>query len=244
MIRADRAGEKRFAELAERTVRTGAAQKTGFLTPAELSEAEICARQAGVRLESYGGVQDAERRVAVFTADDVEEWPIACLEVRWHARFGSLSHRDILGAALALGFDREKMGDILIGEGVAHVFVVEELASYFEANWTRAGNVPVTVRRAEALPPATENPGQEMRATVHSLRLDALVGTAFRLSRGKAQEAIARGIVQVDYQVELKPDRQIAEGALISIRGMGRAKLSEIGGRTKKDRISVMLSRY
>ena len=41
-----------------------------------------------------------------------------------------------------------------------------------------------------------------------------------------------------------KPDKEVAEGAKISVRGLGKIRLAQIGGRTKKDRISVTIQKY
>ena len=39
-------------------------------------------------------------------------------------------------------------------------------------------------------------------------------------------------------------DKQVPEGAKVSVRGLGKIKLAKVGGTTKKDRISVVLHRY
>lgn len=246
-MQTDRACERRMAELAARAAKTGAPQRTGFLTPAERAQADICARQAGTALFTFGGTEDAERRVVAFAdADWTPEWPVCCVRIEWNAKFGDLGHRDILGALLALGIDREKVGDIHPGGGQAHAFMLPEMARYAEANLDRAGNVPVAVRvlPPDEAPQLAVEAGKPVRGTVASLRLDAVLGVAWNLSRGRAAELVAAGRVQVEYQLEMKPDRQVPEGAVLSVRGLGRAKLDQIGGRTKKDRIGITLTRY
>ena len=41
-----------------------------------------------------------------------------------------------------------------------------------------------------------------------------------------------------------KMDKAVAEGAKISVRGLGKIKLHAINGHTKKDRISIIIHRY
>jgi len=41
-----------------------------------------------------------------------------------------------------------------------------------------------------------------------------------------------------------KPDKTVAEGAKISLRGSGKMKLEKVNGQTKKGRISVEIHRY
>lgn len=245
MLQADRAIERRMTELAQRAARTGIVQVAWFLSPAEQAQADICARQADVCMFTQGGMEDAERRVVAFADDDAQiEWPIVCLRLTWHAKYGAPGHRDILGSIMGLGIGREKIGDIFVGEGEAHAFVLQDMSAYIAASVDRVGNVPVRIEALEAWPHLAAAQGTELRATVASIRLDAVIGAAWKLSRGRASELVAAGRVQVNHQLELRADRQLPEGAVISIRGMGRSVLAEIGGLTKKGRHGITLLRY
>ncbi|MDR0929703.1 MAG: hypothetical protein LBM74_08370 [Oscillospiraceae bacterium] len=245
-MRADASASRRLNELAERAARTGAPQITHFLTPAEMAQAEICARSAGAILYREGGTPGAERQMAAFTDADeaAPAFPIACVTLTWPERYGSIGHRDVLGAVLALGVDRERLGDILIQPGTAYLFAQTAMAQYIAERLTEVGRVHVTA--TAGAPPAVENnaTGSEVRGTVASLRLDALLALAFRASRGRAAEWVAQGRVQVDHQSELRPDRAIAQGMMLSVRGLGRARLAEVGGKTKKGRTGVKLMRF
>ena len=55
---------------------------------------------------------------------------------------------------------------------------------------------------------------------------------------------ISAGKAAIDGLPCEKPDKLVEEGAKISLRGMGKIKLSAVNGRTKKDRISVIIHRY
>jgi len=81
-------------------------------------------------------------------------------------------------------------------------------------------------------------------ASVASLRLDAVTCAAFGLSRTKAAEAIAERRVSLDHQLCQQPAKAVSEGALLSVRGMGRARLLEVGGMSRKGRIFVRIGLY
>ena len=83
-----------------------------------------------------------------------------------------------------------------------------------------------------------------VRDTLASLRLDNVVASAFGLSRTKAAEAVKRGIVFVDSIEAVKPDMQVEEGSKVVLRGSGKVYLTEIGGRSRKDRIYVTFEKY
>lgn len=234
-------------DLAVRTERTGVAQFSRFLTPAELEQAHISARQAGVFLEAFGGYPGAERRVAAFLLEEEapEEWPVVCLRVCWEDRFtASPAHRDLLGAIMALGMDRSQFGDIVVEAREAFVFALPVAAKRIVSELFKAGGTTVRVEILEEIPPMASAEGTPVQGTVSSLRLDAVMDLAFRISRGRAAELIRSGRVQVDHLLELRPDRKLGEGVMISVRGMGRAQLAQINGQTKKDRTSIMLLRY
>lgn len=242
---ADRECKKRMRELAGRAAQTGRVQYTDFLTPAELAQAEICARKAGVFCFRYGGIADAERCVAAFSwTEEAPEFPVRCLAITWREGNCQLAHRDLLGALMALGIQREKLGDILVEEGRAFAFALPEMARYIAESLVTAGSAKVRVELLAGAPTLAREGGEPVRATVPSLRLDAVLGAAWNLPRSRAAALVSAGRVQVDYQQELRPDRQLARGMMLSVRGMGRAKVLEIGGKTKKNRTSVTLLRY
>jgi len=83
-----------------------------------------------------------------------------------------------------------------------------------------------------------------VRDTVSSLRLDAVASTGFRMARGKAAELISSGRVQVNWRECTKPDKPLAAGDTVSARGFGKFVLTEVGGTTRKGRISIVVKRY
>lgn len=195
----------------------------------------------------WGGHDEAERVVACFgdvMDREAAAWPIVCLRARLNTRFATLTHRDILGAYMALGLTRERAGDIFVTPEAAFFFVLEDNADYIIANLTSAGRMKLAFSRAEGMVALPEPEGVELRDTVASLRLDAVLSTAFGLSRTKAQEAIRAGRIRLNHVEEVRVDADVKEGALLSCRGMGRARLKQVGATTKKGRIGIVCFRY
>ena len=80
--------------------------------------------------------------------------------------------------------------------------------------------------------------------TVKSLRLDAVAGAMFGLSRTAAAEQIRLGLVSLNYLPCERTDAPVKEGDVISLRGRGKGCLAEVGGRSKKDRLFVTAQVY
>ena len=68
--------------------------------------------------------------------------------------------------------------------------------------------------------------------------------SGFRIGRSLACQYIQTGKAAVDGLPCEKPDKPVAEGMKISVRGLGKIQLAAVGGKTKKDRISVVIHRY
>ena len=223
---------------------------TGFLSPAEQAAAQrlLNAAGAGDRLLWRGGYEGAERRRALFLPDwadeEAENGAIVCLRARFR---GTLlpTHRDILGSLMGLGITREKLGDILVDEDGCSVLTAEELADFLTENWTSAGRCPLSAAPLPLdqlrVPPQRT---REIRDTVMSLRLDAVTASGFSLSRGRAAELIAAGRVRLNHVDCLKADKPVAQGDVITVRGLGKCALTEVGGLSRKGRVNIVLLRY
>ncbi|MBE5808144.1 MAG: hypothetical protein E7317_07380 [Clostridiales bacterium] len=228
-------------ELALRAAYTGTPRWTRFLEPSQERDALSCAREAGCRMDLYGGYDDAERRMAGFWTDEKPaEAPIAPLLITWNEKFASPGHRDLLGSVMALGIERDTFGDIVFGRqpGTAYLFSTEEMADYFIGNLERVGRTAVKVVRADRVEPA-EPEGVTIRLTVSQLRLDAIVAAGCRLSRSEAQKLIVQGLVKVNHIEETRTDAKLTEGDLLSIRGHGRLRIQALQGETRRGRLAV-----
>lgn len=223
---------------------------TCFLSPRELELARYLFGQPE-GLYPFGGYEDAERKMLIYLPDYLEEaalWeedsPCVCLRAEFY-QGDSPSHRDFLGALMGAGIGRETVGDICVGEGRCDFFVTGEIALYILQNFTSAGRTKLRLTQIPLTQAQIPQPEvKEIRDTLASLRLDSVASSGFRIGRSLAAQYITGGKAAVDGLPCEKPDKLLAEGATVSIRGLGKIKLAQVGGRTKKDRISVMIHRY
>jgi len=238
----------RLEECAGRAVRTGRPVFSKFLDPAQGELALSAAHRQGARARLWGGYEDAERRIAAFCAPDAPEerleWPLRWLRCRWDPRYAAPGHRDLLGALLGQGVERDNLGDLLVAEGAAYCAALPDIAGYMAGSLSGAGRAAIRCDVPEGDPQLPRPRLEPQRRTVASLRLDAVLAAAWNLSRGEAADMIAQGKVRVDHLPEERPDARLSEGALVSARGRGRFRLAEIGAATKKGRIGILLSHY
>ena len=235
----------------EQADRRGTPACTDFLSPRERLAAESLLRLAGVPQSRWcisGGYDGAERTILAFMPDwqEAEDvvFPLRCLRAEFRGEY-ALTHRDILGSLMGEGIVREKVGDILVTGESCDIVAAESVTDFLLNSWSSAGRAKLAVR--EIAPRDLHIPVQkteQVRDTVAALRLDAVASSGFRMSRGKAADLVAAGRVQVNWLECTKPDRLLAEGDTVSARGVGKFKLTQVGGTTKKGRISILLERY
>ena len=216
-----------------------------FLSPYERSVlGTLKYLQQDCNLSFYGGYDNAERTLAVFTPRGLEYSPdneitVIVLDIRG----GEVTHRDILGSVMALGITRAKTGDIITGKNTAYLICKSEISSYIIDNLERIGRCSVRsyIGSLQDLP---EPETIQRSFTVMSPRLDAVVSEGFSVSRTKAAEFIKGGICFHNWKNELSASRTVNEGDVITLRGHGRIKIEEIGGHSRKGRTFVKVTIY
>lgn len=221
---------------------------TSFLS---LREQELVRRLLGEEdLIFFGGFPGAERAVACYLPDYLEEdslmenGPVEALRATYYDK-DVLSHRDFLGSLMGCGVKRETVGDICVGEGSCDFFVLQEIAPYVEQNLISAGRTKLHVEKIPLNEVNVPIPKTEQRRdTLASLRLDGVMSAGFRIGRSAAVKHILGGSVAIDGLPCVKPDKLVEEGVVVSARGLGKIKLTEIGNMTKKGRISVEIEKF
>ena len=232
---------RRAEDLMRRCERSGVLTATNFLTPAERMQLTRWTKtQPGCRLVFSGGHPDCERTVGLFLPDYMEEeW----LSLEEHIRafeltapFGSPGHRDYLGALLGMGIERDRLGDIWVKDNTAVIFCLPGVEKHL-LSIDKVGRDAV---RARSLPledvQAPERKVKPKSFSVQSLRLDAVAGGLFDLSRTEAARQVEAGSVQLNYEICIKADAPVHDGDILSLRGRGKGRITGLGGTSRKGR--------
>lgn len=221
-----------------------------FLSPRELEMTRYLFGDVP-GLMPFGGYADAERQMLVYLPEYLddsslyeEDAPLVCLRATFFVG-DSPSHRDFLGALMGAGIARETVGDICVGKGSCDFFVTGEIAPYILQNFSSAGR---TRLHLQAIPlkdvQVPEPEVKQIKDTLASLRLDSVISSGFRIGRSLAADYVNAGRCAINGLPCQKPDKGIAEGDKISVRGLGKIRLTTVNGETKKGRISVVIDRY
>lgn len=245
-----------ISDLVEQSSKSGVPRFSRFLNERERVVATDAAMMMNTTPIFYGGYDGAARTICGFFGgtyaedypevnEDFTEWekmskrdlfPVCAVTFSFR-RVDALTHRDFLGSALGAGLERSMIGDILVSEEYAVLFCTEA-AFEIAVGITKIGRYGVKAERGitRGLP---EGKTEAFDRTLSSLRLDCVVGACTNLSRDKSASLIKSGLVSADFLVCQNVSYTIKEGTVLSIRGYGRFRLTQVMGETKKGRLRV-----
>lgn len=246
--------QKRFQELATAAQRRDRIMFSDFLN---LNEQNILHQQlqkfSWIKGETFGGYEGAERQMAAFFPDDwtektgeAPEYPIQCIRIEpLNQKFAEkLSHRDILGALMNLGIERSRTGDIAVFDGEFYLFCSSSMADLIcrELGKIRHTNVRCTICNAAEFSYTPDV--QQIRGSVASVRLDAVMALAFQSSRSSLISLIEDAKVFVNGKLITTNAYVLKPGDLISVRHMGKFRYVDVLGQTKKGRCMVEIEKF
>lgn len=216
---------------------------TSFLDPRGQYILEVIVGSFEDMKVSYFGGQSAERKRAIIapsyfepTEDDFEE---VLIQINYPAKFVSIQHQHVLGTLMSLGIEREQVGDILVGDTIQFV-LTKQLESYIMMELTKIKGATV---KLDSIPFKDMIQSKENwnihHSTVSALRLDVVLKEMIRKSRSIAKQLIEKKRVKVNHTLIDSPDFQLQNNDLLSIQGFGRARIIDIGGKTKKEKVHI-----
>ncbi|WP_243289953.1 RNA-binding protein [Bacillus sp. FJAT-47783] len=220
---------------------------TDFLDPREQWIVQsVIGHHHDVKVAFFGGSEHVERKRALLYPDYFalgrDDFQLSVYEIDYPKKFVKLEHRQVLGSLMSLGVKRTKFGDILIEGDRIQVIVAKEIESFVEMNFQEVGRTNVSLRKVngdEVI--ETYDRFEERMTTTSSLRLDTVCSSIYNLSRQKTKPFIHNGDVKVNWKIVEDASFEVGEGDLISVRGFGRCKIQSIEGRTKKDKIKMIV---
>ena len=201
---------------------------TKFLNPYHQSIVySIVGNQNDLIVIEDGGMVDSEMKRLIiapsFYQIEKEDFEIVLAKISYAKPFGTLNHRDILGALMSLGVKRELFGDIY---------------EYVKNNLIKIKRSKVKILESEEIITIKH---QYISKTfiVSSFRLDKVVSTLYGVPRSKAVSYIQSGFVKVNHKEVEEINYLCNNSDIISLRRHGRVKFVDTKRRTKQDNYVV-----
>jgi len=238
-------------ESARKAAESSSPVSVGFLEPKEQETVvRALSSSADVIVKRYGGYRGAVRRKTVvmpaYYIDEAYDPKLSFFALRGGDSAGNTDRESIVASLRAMGILRESIGD-LFWTGQEWQGVVDGQVFESGDNGGRGRGNRGFGDLAELDPAEVAYPGQAaktIRATVASMRLDAVAGAGFPASRTRLAQEIRVGRFRVNGGTCDSPAAHVSQGDVITCRGRGRLVVDEVAGATKRGRISLVLTRY
>ena len=202
--------------------------------------------QVGLKFKNavfWGGYEGAGRKLIMFLPDwaEAEDFYDTVAAVKITSSDKKVyDHRDYLGSLMGLGLKREVIGDIAPCGEFAVVFCISEIAPFIKENLTQVAKSTVSCEILSSLDGIDIKQNYlEIRGTVASGRIDCIVSFLKNTGRTAAAEMLRGGLVKLNAKEIQDPSKQLKEGAVISIRGLGKFIFDGEKGTSRKGRAIV-----
>lgn len=203
-----------------------------FLEPDAADALVGALRHAGIAVSVDGGRPAAARRVVTAHPEQVPHAGPRLAAV-WFAQV-----RDegvVRAAAAAAGIDKGALGDVVVdAEGAAVVGLATAVPALTALRPAGVAGLEVPLARL------AQGRSRRREAVVPSLRVDALGAKAFGVSRTWFAKGVAAGRVHVNGARATK-SAEAAEGDEVWADGLGRFRVLEVRGETRKGNLKVTL---
>ncbi len=234
----------RIDDLKELCAKSNSPKFIGFLTP---EEAGVAAGRFKTfeKYSLFGGYDNAERVMLGILPEWCDEpiFPVKAITFTYRI-CDSLTHRDFLGALMALGIARETIGDILIEKGRAVAFVSDDVASFILTQIEKVGSVGVALSEGYTEPLPEISKKQAFSVTVASTRIDCVVAAICGISRKEASQKIADGYVSLNSISVAKVTVNVRANDKITVRQRGKFEINSCDECSKKGRIILRYNKY
>jgi len=241
--------QKRFVDLSNMADKKGIVTFSDFLDLNDLNLFSMVKNQLFTQYSIFGGYEQSERQMIAFIPDALYyawNYPISFIEFKplikkFADNFG---HRDVLGALMNLGIERDKLGDIIVNDGTAYVICVESMANYISESLTQIKHTSV-IGKVCNIEDLHYEPTLEIKeGIIASNRLDCVVSLATGEKRSDAVNLIQSARVFINSKLVTSNAYFCKPNDIISVRGYGKFRYEDTISETKKGRSKIRISIY
>lgn len=210
---------------------------TNFLNPSELKLATSYLNSEKINYSIYEPYPFMEKKIIYFGNYDnfVTFYKISISK--------EITHPNILGTLFSLGLTPNTIGDIFIEDGYFYYTNLSRMNPFLEHNFLAINNEKITLNRVSEII-IKRKQFEEYTIMVSSLRIDNIISKLASCSRNQALDIIKNKLVLLNYEEEIKAHTILKKDDIISIRRVGKFKIGEEKGYTKKNNLILEIYKY
>lgn len=241
---------KRLIDLSRQADQKGIVLFSDFLNLNEQNIFHTASKEMYCKTQLFGGYDGAERQMVAFIPDALcyeWEYPIVCLKLLpQYPKFAEpLTHRDLLGAIMNLGIERNRVGDLICQKEEYYVFSEENIALFITENLSQVRHTAVNVTIYNQVRELNVQPEfHDIYEIIASNRIDCIIAKAYHMSRSEASECLYSEKVFINGKCITNCNQSCDNGSIISVRGKGRFIFETNNTMSKKGKLRVCFHTY
>ncbi len=239
---------ERISDVINRCLTKDRAEFLGFLNEQERAKSEKILHMAAFsNFRFWGGFEQAQRvLLGLFPSWQEADSSLFELDGLFFSvkSYETLTHRDILGAVLSLGIERNSIGDIVLLEDKIVIFAKKSVANFISSSLQKAKHSSLKFMQNYSEKIDIQPKYKQMSSTIASERLDCVLGAILRKSREKSCEVLRLGFVKLNYLETYTRTQKVKNGDIISVKGYGKFRVNSIENKTKKDRLKLEFEKF
>ena len=156
-----------------------------------------------------------------------------------------LKHQSILGSLFALNITSEVFGDILLYQNNFYIYVLESISTLIENELTTIDKYKVKLTE---VPLTTlenyQRKYEEIEIIVSSFRIDTIISKLIGTNRETIQKLMKDNQIILNEEYIKKPEYNIKNNDIFSIKKYGKYRYKKIIGKTKKENYIILIEKY
>jgi len=228
-------------------------EKTGFLLTTnflDVNEFKISVEllnkyQIEYKFFSLGEVLE-KRCIAILPeySDSYDFSCVSCIKVTPNSN-SKLLHKDYMGSIYNMGITEDVIGDIIVFEEYAYIFLMTTVLEFILFNYEKVGNSKINIEVVDInnLEEIIHN-FEDKNIIVPSNRVDTVLAHVYKLSRSEVENKISKKELYINSKCVTSKTYTLKENDIVSFRKCGKFKYINIVKKTKSDNLVIMITMY
>ncbi|MEG1705389.1 MAG: YlmH/Sll1252 family protein [Clostridia bacterium] len=168
---------------------------------------------------------------------------ISCIKVKNNSQI-KLLHKDYMGAIYNIGIAEDMIGDIIVKENIAYIFLMKSILEYVLLNFNKVGNIKVEIETIDINNIDISYNFEDINIIVSSKRIDIVLSHLYNLSRNEIDKKILKNELVINSKIINNKTYLIKENDIIAFKKCGKFKYIGISKTTKTGNLVINIKKY
>lgn len=220
---------------------------TNFLDLNEFKISTELLNKFKIKYEVFSLEDVLERRCIAILPDYVDNYDfscVSCVKVIGNKSV-KLQHKDYMGSIYNIGISEDMIGDIIVFENYAYIFLMNKVLEFILFNYINVGNSKVKLEEVDInnIEEIKHN-FEDVNVIVPSNRIDSVLAHVYNLSRSEVENKILKNDLYVNSKSITNKTYLVKENDIVSFRRFGKFKYIGILKKTKNDNLVIAIKKY